>query len=350
MSVKIKRLILFIALLLFIGFAGNVPLEQSIDCLCVVEPAAVWQIIRDGGQISTEWKKKLLGSDHRRTLRQFESPDIVEVKLSVGEGYMVQAGDTVAQIESYQELGQLRELESQLSEAIARRQALRAAVRPEDQAVALERLKRVQATLEAYQSEYDRKKELFEKEIITLADWQEVQSKYRYYQADVDVFQARYEATLVGARSVDVSVVDAEISRLQQSILTARNSVTYMETIVSPMDGMVHLGGQETAILTVEQTDTVAVRIIIPEIVAGKYAVGNSVSMQFIADHGIVRDEKITRSEFNGTDRVNAHGILFLSNDDRLLVAGMNGVARLPLGSLTIWEGIKIKFRGLQTQ
>ncbi len=91
-------------------------------------------------------------------------------------------------------------------------------------------------------------------------------------------------------------------------------------------------------------------RIIIPEIVAAKHAVGNSVSMQFIADHGIVRDEKITRLEFNGTDRVNAHGILFLSNDDRLLVAGMNGVARLPLGSLTIWEGIKIKFRGLQTQ
>jgi len=337
-------------LLLFIGFAGSVQMEQSLDCLCVVEPVAIWHIVRDGGQISTGWDKKLLGSNHSRTLRQFESPDMVEVKLTVGEGIHVQKGDTVAQIESYEELGQLRELEAQLAEALARRQALLAAVRPEDQTVALKRWKRVQATLEAYQSEYDRVKELYEKEIITLAEWQRVQRRYRLYESDVDVFKARYDATLVGARTEDVTVVDAEISKLRQLISTARNSLTSMETIISPLDGIARLGDQGETILRIERTDTMSVMMLMPEIVAGKHAIGSNVELQFFADHGMTRSGEITKLDYNTMDRVNAYGILFLDNRDQALQTGVNGVAKLPLGNITLWEGLRIKFRGLREQ
>ncbi len=348
MSVKTKRLLLLVLLIAFIGISGTVPLQQSIDCVCAVEPADVWYFMRDGAQISTGWEKKLLDSNSPRTLRQFESTDIVEVELVVSNGSAVSIGDTVATIKSQEQIGQLLELQAELREAVAQRAALIAGERIEDQMVAKQRLNRAQATLEAYQSEYDQVKELYEKDFAPLSDWQREQRRYRLYEADIEVAQARYDASLVGARSEDVSVIDAEINRLQQLIDNANSSQMRMETITTPLGGIVRLGDLEGVIMRIERNDTMAVTIIVPEVVAGNYPLEQSVNILLSAQPDSIRFGKIKQINYIATDQINAYGTLFLENSDNKLHSGMNGIATLPLGEMTLWQSIRIKLQGLQ--
>ncbi|NQT35753.1 hypothetical protein HQ587_11225 [bacterium] len=350
LSIKTRRILIFFLLIGLLAIAGTVQLPQSVRGPCVVEPLAVWYIMRDGAdQIATGWERNLTGLVGECTLIQFERPDHVEVKLSphLREGSWVTAGDTIVSLLSYESTMQLREFETMLDGAIAEHRALLAGERIEDQEVAHQNVRLAEAALQADNTEYDRVKELFEAGHASLSEWQVAQGLHHLLEVELELASAGYQSMLAGARPEDVSVAYAEINRLQQLIDNTRNSLDRLHAITSPMDGIVRFVDSNGVFIRIERTDTMAVMVSIPQSVAGLLRKGQPIEISLFAEQAVCQQSTIERIEYD-SNLARAFAIAFLSNNDGKLRTGMLGSSRLPLGRLTLWEGIKVKLRGIR--
>lgn len=337
---------MFLVLVVLIFFAGSIPLPQSINCLCRVEPVEIWYLKQDGvGQISTGWQRNLLGTTEEKTLRQFDRPDVVEVQLSprLREGAEVQKGDTVAVITSFSGVGQLRALEALHNKAIAEHAALAAGARLEDQEVAYQQMLLAETALEAYTPEYERVKRLYEKGHISQAEWQLTYGQYMVLKVELEFARAQHAASRVGARPEDITVAQAEIKRIDQLIQNEINSLNSLEVIFAPVSGIVRLGEESGSVLLIERIDTLVVVIAIPELAAGKLKARQPVEISLLADSVSSRSSVIEQMDFRGVSTSTGLGYALLENKGKKLKCGMDGFAKLPLGEITIWEGIKIK-------
>jgi len=348
-SIKIKRLLILLLLLAFILVAGTVPLLQSVSGTCVIESVGMWSLMRDGvGQVVTGLEKNLIGRGGKRILRQFERPDIVELQLSshLYNGSTVAAGDTIAVIISQEGISQLRALRKSLNKAFAERGALLAGDRTEDQEVAHQAVLRAEAALYAYKLEFDRSLELSDAGHITLSEWQAVQGQYKLLETELELSRAQHRSLQTGARPQDVAVAQAEIERLQQLIDNVKNKLDDLEAVITPLNGIVHFIDSSGVILQIERTDTMAAVIAISQAIAGRLTIGQEIEIKLFANPAAIQHSIIARIDFLG-DQTGASAVVYLDNREGWMRTGMNGICKLPLGKLTLWEGIKLKLSGL---
>jgi hypothetical protein len=349
LSVRTRRVTIFVALLVLLGVATTVPLPQSITCPCLVEPAAVWYLMRDGaGQVVTGWERNLLGPGGTRTLVQFERPDIVDVRLSqcLSEGVTAAAGDAVATLDSGEEQGELMALEAERDRAVARRDALLAGERLEDRDVAGQEVRLAESALNEYKPKYDRIKELYETGNASLSQWQAAQGQFQLLSAKVELAQAKLRASEAGARPEDVMVAQSEVNRVERLIENTRSSLGRLKTIVAPLAGTVHLGDEGGILLRIDRTDTMAAVIPLPEAAAAKLDQAQPIEIKLFVQPTIRRKAAVERIDYRDNRGFSAGLVVLLDNGDGRLKTGMNGVARIPMGQMTIWEAVSVKLKG----
>jgi HlyD family secretion protein len=146
------------------------------------------------------------------------SPDISGeiVELNVQEGDSVRRGQVLARI--YADVAS-----SQRDEAAAR--VLQSQATVANSAAGLDALK---ATLEQDRQAYNRNKQLFDEKVISAAEFEQFETKYR-------TSQAQYNAALQNIRSLQAGVQSA------QTQLGAANKNLGRATLVAPMDGVISM-------------------------------------------------------------------------------------------------------------
>ena len=146
------------------------------------------------------------------------SPDISGeiVDLNVQEGDSVRRGQVLARI--YADV-----YSSQRDEASAR--VLQSQATVANSAASLDALK---ATLEQDRQAYNRNKQLYDEKVISQAEFEQFETKYR-------TSQAQYNAALQNIRSLQAGVQSA------QTQLGAANKNLGRATIVAPMDGVISM-------------------------------------------------------------------------------------------------------------
>ena len=65
-------------------------------------------------------------------------------------------------------------------------------------------------------------------------------------------------------------------------------------------------------------------------------------NLKLFAQPTVLRKGTVKRIDFRDNPNFSASVIVLLDNRDGKLKTGMNGVTKLPLGQLTIWEGILV--------
>jgi len=351
LSIRTRRIALFAALLAFLAVAVLAPLPQSITCPCLVEPSAVWCVMRDGaGQIETGWEQNLLKPGGTQTLVQFQRSDMVDVRLSpqLREGAKVEKGDTVVIVASREREEVLGILESELEKALAERNALLTGERVEDQEIARQEVRVAETEFNEHKPNYDRVKELYETGNVSLSEWQVVQGHHEYLAAKIKLAEATLKASQAGSRPQDVKVAQSEITRLQKMVDNARSALKRLQTIVSPISGTAHLSNKPEFLLRIDQTDTMALIIPLPEAVAAKLAESQKIEIRLYSQPGTPRQAFIQRIDYRDNADFSASAVVLIDNADQRLRTGMNGLAKLPIGSTTIWEGVAMKLKGIR--
>lgn len=317
----------------------------------MLEPSAVWYLAHDGaGQIVTGWKQNLINAGGEQVLLQFNRPDFVDILLSpeLKEGCNVKIGDTLAVIVSHEGLGQIKINEAKLQLARAELDLLLAGTRPEDINVARQAVKSAEIGRNALLPEYERIKAQYEVGAATLSQLQDIEGRYRQYEADLKLAESELKVLEAGARPEDITIAMKEVESIQASLEMARFTTGITRPITAPLSGIVKLGGSSGSILNVERIDTLAVLIRLPETSLNWLEKNQVIEITLASEIRVFFETYLEGIDFTRDEETGLYqgpcGIAFLPNNDYTLRTGMTGNAKLDTGKRTLFSAVKTKF------
>ncbi|MDP8206860.1 MAG: hypothetical protein P9L92_09375 [Candidatus Electryonea clarkiae] len=342
-----KRRMAALAVLLILLITGaTVPFPQTTRGPCRIELSAVWSVKHLGaGEITAGWDKNLFSAPEPRLLMNFDRPDLVEIQVNekLVEGGLVNAGDTVAIVTSREVSGRLRVIEAEVAHARAEKEALRTGGRSVDLEVERRRSLRAEASLNAFRSEYERVKALYEKDAAPLSLWQQTEGQLRVLQTELDLANARVKTVEAGAKPADIQVAQAEVLRLERELERVSRTLGFSEILTAPVSGRISFRGEPGTVLTIEREDTLLAFAAIPEGVAQDLTVGQPMQISLLSRRDMLIN---THLESIGFDTTGAYVTAFVNNKEGLFQAGMMGAARLKRGNHTIFDGFKTMLSG----
>ncbi len=343
----LKRSIVLAAVLGFFALTITVPFHQSIKAPCYTRPGAVWSLSRNGaGQITTGWERNYFNPGAPRILMQFDRPDFVEINFmpDLYDGAFVQAGDTIAYIESREGSGRLSILAAEVGLSQSEYNALLTGARAEDLEVARAEIRRAEAELETYRYELERARRLHDAGLIADSTWEVTQGQYKILEAELELAQANFKALQAGARPEDIEVAQQQINLSRQSLSSNQRLLGQREVITAPINGQVRFRGDPEELIRIEMTDTLAVFAAIPETAVSLLREGQPLNIMLRADTVPKRSVPLFRISFGRPEPMVAYAIGLLDNRDRALQPGMTGHVELPIGKTTLLQGLRAKF------
>ncbi|MBC8465738.1 hypothetical protein H8D57_01815 [bacterium] len=347
LSPKIRRIIIVAILLVLFAISRTIPIKQSITGSCVVTSIEDWTIERNGsGEVATVWEKRLQGTSSITQLFQFERPDKVEFQLmeNVFDKAYVSKGDTLARIVSTLENNQLKELKKELDLVISVRDALLTGQREVDLNIAIQEINKVNTEIQAHQPQLERDKEQYEAGLIPVSQWEFTLNQQKLLEAELDLAKALLVALETGARFEDISVANMEIRKIEQMIRNTEKSLSILETVISPLTGVIKMGRLNGPILRISRIDSLAIVTTVPQQAAGLVSQGKLISHNLYVNSGNIFLGKVIRIGYSGTTN-SANILSFIENHDREITRGMVGLTSISLGKLTLWEGIKLRLK-----
>lgn len=159
-------------------------------------------------------------------------------KIFVHEGDKVNIGDTLAIIESKELEAKLKQAKGALEAANAKyRMALNGA-RDEEKEAAMNLYLQAKSQYEYVSKTYNRFKELYKENVISLQEFDEIEFKYNAAKARMEAAKAKYDMALKGAREEEISAARGLVTQAEN----AYNEVLayYDELVIkSPISGEV---------------------------------------------------------------------------------------------------------------
>jgi len=194
------------------------------------------------------------------------------ISLSVQEGDWIEKGKVLARLED-EDLRQRLELaRATLKSAQARLEKVLAGSRPEELREAEASLNQAKFDLENKQSQYERMKALFEKQVIAKETLDNTETGFKVAKASFQKAMENYQLVKEGARKEDIEDSRAQMEQARASLKLAETQSSYT-VLTSPISGAVLVKSSEvgevvnpgTSILTLADIHHVWLKAYIPE-------------------------------------------------------------------------------------
>ena len=329
------------ALLLLCAF---VPIQQTITGACALSPACAWtlEVVREGTYESKAWDFASGQILHYR-LYQFDRPAFLEMDISqlatgVHGGELVEAGSTVARMQSSSLSIELAERSTALEEARGRLGSLLSTAKPEEIARAQVALERAQAAREGYRPHFERQQRLHEQGAIDDSVWDENRAQMHLLELDVSLAQAELKMLASDDRPAYITEAEMSIAALEQELRTVESMLSAQE-IKTPIAGKLRTGSESDTLLIVSGLETMIAQIMLPQRQAHLPAAGQHFKA-YVPGTGstalagtIVRVDRRAEMTQAGSF-VMVYGTL--DNSAGLLEEGMEGRARIYCGKVPI--------------
>lgn len=325
--VSVRRVSLGLVIAILLLAAWKLPILESVAGIAVLEPTAVWFVAQDGrGQIKTGWEENYLGGGSDQTLIEFSGSDIIRIEVNpmLREGFNVAAGDTVVTILSLATESAIGELEAELLSAKASYEALIEGSRPVDIEVAKRKVEFADASLKAFQPEYERKKDLHLQGFVSPKEFEQIEGEFASLQAARRLAESNYEALKTGARPIEVEVAAAEVTRLELMLNYARQRHELRRVLTSPFSGIARFGDVPGDIIRINRTDTLAACVDLPETMLADIKPDARVEMTLAIDGRVVSGQ-LHRIIFRRTPLRASTVVGLIDNRDGSLIPGMHG-------------------------
>lgn len=241
------------------------------------------------------------------------------------------AGDTLMLISSTLNAGLLEEAVSDLRRAEADRRLLLSD--PKLEAIATKRaeVKQAEAAYEAARLEYNRSRELHDRELIPD---DELESKAAVFNMTHSAWQAKkgeLDLLMAGPKAEEIESIDAEIDKLQarRDYLQAQAEAT---TITSPIAGKLIAPQEDGEIFHLTRLETLMVEIDFPESDLDIVNPNYTADIRVAAYPGKTYQGEVIKLKIASQPRA----VAFVANIDRNLLPGMSGYAKIECGRVSI--------------
>jgi hypothetical protein len=325
-------IILAVAVAGVIALSAIVKLDLKISQDCLIYPIESLTLkSADPGYVELILDR---GSGEK-SVRRFgvagEDLKILSINPLVKEGEPVATNDIIARISSTESEAELAESRANLDRAESQLELLRKGPRPDEISQVEDLIKQVRMKLKKSDSDLARSIELAEKGMENL---EEVRTANDVLQSQLSFYLKQKKLLKDGARPEEIQIAEAEIRAIQAKIDKLETQIS-AANIPSPLDGIVTSVRTGSDILTVARTDTMRIRIPVPEKEISDVLPGNTVRLRTRSYPGITFEGKVTRIA-EQTEEGELQPIFVVTaevpNIDGLLKPGMTGHAKIYCG------------------
>jgi len=205
--------------------------------------------------------------------------NVLSIDPLVQEGDRVKAGELIAIIRSTESESELMESRANLDRAKSQLQLLKKGPRPEEIAQTEDLIEQVRMKLNKSNSELARSEELAAKGMIPKEKVESDRTANEVLKSELSFYQKQKRLLKQGARPEEISIAEADMRAIEAKI-NRLESQRAANNILTPIDGMVTAVKTGSDILTVARTDTMRVRIPVPEKEISPVKVGQTVKLK----------------------------------------------------------------------
>jgi multidrug efflux pump subunit AcrA (membrane-fusion protein) len=272
---------------------------------------------------------------------------VASVEADVGDS--VVRGQELARLDQRDFALAVSQIQGQLEQATSMLRAMESGERAEVISQLRAALEAARASYTAASAEYERYRTLRAQGVVSAAEFDVVEARYRSTQADVDAARSRLEEGQAGARAEDIDAQRALIDSLRAQLDTARNALA--DTVLTaPLDGRVvtrdidpfeQVQAQQP-VFTIQNLHALEMEIGVPEEI---YRLRGRRDLQLK-----VRLNQVPGVDFEGTQvffsadldpRTQTYPVrVRFDNTDGLALPGMSGQVRLGVPSAASGEAV----------
>ncbi len=337
---KSKYIILSAVLVLLLIFF-LVKFPYNIKAPCIVSAQEEWVLIQaETDKLLSRVFDNAHGKVKNYTLLQFDREDFVQVNLIslTADQQKITKGDTIACIYSSDNHRQMANLIGELEKARRNRSMVSSGEKTAVQEEALQDLNMARIEFDAFIPQYQRKKKLYDQNLIGVEEWETTQSTYDLYQSNINRQQARLDAMQSGEKQEMIQYYEAQVEQIREQINLLQEKLD-MEIITSPLTGMLTGAGSDSILCRVECLDTLLLKIAMSAAELRYILPGQNITV-YIQETGKTYTAAVinirNRSRLiNGTLKYIITGSM--ENPDSALMPGMSGYAKIHGESVTLF-------------
>lgn len=250
-----KPKIFFITLLLVIIVIIFIPvkLPVSINSTGKLLPFQTWTLAKGtAGRLITSLNDNSTGINNEFSVTQFERGDAVQFKLNLDvlRKEQIERGDTIGYVISNEIEKDIEKLKGELETAKA---SLTVQTSSEKESVIeaeKNKLTFAEKELEEQTKIYERKKKLFERDLISLQEFESDEARYELAKINISIAQERLRTVQSGAKEEEINFAASQIRALENEITVLRKRYE-SNNIVSPITGIVNRTFSADTLITI---------------------------------------------------------------------------------------------------
>ena len=264
-------------------------------------------------------------------------------------GDIVRSGDLIASIKSnVYETEKLKRL-ANLKQAKKQLVLLEKGPQPEEVKQTEDIINQVRAKLEKSNLDLLRAESLYAHSLIPENQVEESRTDNKVLKSELGFYNKQLVLLKRGARPEEIDIARAEVDQLA-AILEHITDQLEQTIIESPVNGIVSQVNNGDTIIAIARTDTIRVRIDVPEKEIAAVLVNNSIKMKVHSYPGLTYSGVVTKIVphvfHRENDRKVFHVYAQASNIEGLLKPGMTGKAKIncgkrPLYRLILWRVVR---------
>ncbi len=245
---------------------------SSINSKGKLLPHKTWLISKEtDGRLTTELIDNVTGLNNEFSVTQFERGDAVQFKFNLDliSSGQVKQGDTIGYVISNEIEKDIEKLKGELNTA---RALLNVQASSEKESVIEEEKSKLvfaEKELEEQTKIYERKKQLFDRDLISRQEYEADEARYELAKININIAKERLRSVQSGAKAEEIDYASTQISTIENEISVLQKRYE-SNNIVSPIAGNVTRSFSSDTLLIINDVNKSVVLIPIKWHASGK--------------------------------------------------------------------------------
>jgi multidrug efflux pump subunit AcrA (membrane-fusion protein) len=329
-------LVVFVVGFFLIQFPHRVSGEVS------VQPILEFSIkLNDLGLLESQFRKGGADPEKKASFVQMASTDMAVLDLvsKVKDGQQVAAGDTVALLTSNQVSNEIQAAMSELDRLEGQLALLRAPKKKEEIEEAESQVAAAQTKVDQLERDYNRARELSEKNMTTPAHLESVRSEFLIADSELTNKKARLALIKSPPRPQEESVIISEIDK-QKAHLRFLQEQRDAQVITAPIAGVISAAKADESLLSVVDIHEIEILVPVSDFDINLVEIGQSVKLKVRSFpsrvfSGIVAHIPKEATQIGGSAYFMVSVVA--ENAEGLLYDGMTGYAKIEVGKKSLF-------------
>jgi multidrug efflux pump subunit AcrA (membrane-fusion protein) len=266
------HIIIALIILTIIVIFLPVKYPSSINSKGKLLPHKTWLISKEtDGRLTTELIDNVTGLNNEFSVTQFERGDAVQFKFNLDliSSGQVKQGDTIGYVISNEIEKDIEKLKGELNTA---RALLNVQASSEKESVIEEEKSKLvfaEKELEEQTKIYERKKQLFDRDLISRQEYEADEARYELAKININIAKERLRSVQSGAKAEEIDYASTQISTIENEISVLQKRYE-SNNIVSPIAGNVTRSFSSDTLLIINDVNKSVVLIPIKWQASGK--------------------------------------------------------------------------------